>query len=67
MPIELGDVKLYSVLELSERLGVHIQTVRKLLKSGQLRGRKLARKWYVTEQRILSEIILKPEQINEEY
>ena len=49
MPIELGNVKLYSVTELSERLGVHIQTVRRLLKSGQLRGRKLARKWYVTE------------------
>jgi excisionase family DNA binding protein len=49
MPIVLGDVKLFSVTELSETLNINIQTVRKLLNTGKLKGRKLARKWYVTE------------------
>lgn len=50
MPIELGDVKLYSVIELSEKVGINIQTIRKLLHTGKLKGRKMARKWYVTEE-----------------
>lgn len=50
MPIVLGDVKLYSVSELSETLDINVQTVRKMLNTGKLKGRKMARKWYVTEE-----------------
>jgi excisionase family DNA binding protein len=49
MPIQVGDLKLYDVEELSEMLHVQDRTIRKLLKEGQLKARKLARKWYVSE------------------
>jgi excisionase family DNA binding protein len=49
MPIELGNLKLYDVEELSELLHIQDRTVRKLLREGTLKARKLARKWYVSE------------------
>ena len=50
MPIEVGDLKLYDVEELSELLHIQERTIRKLLREGQLKARKLARKWYVSEE-----------------
>ena len=50
MPIVLGEVKLYSVSELSETLDINVQTVRKMFNTGKLKGRKMGRKWYVTEE-----------------
>jgi len=52
MPIELGDLKLYTVKELSEKLGVTIPTIREYLKHGKLRGRKMAGKYFVSEDAI---------------
>lgn len=52
MPIKLENLTLYSVEELASLFGVQRNTVRNLLKSGALRGRKLARKWYVTEENL---------------
>ena len=49
MPKVVGDLKLYSVVELSEKLDIQPGTIRKLLKSGKLKGRKLAKKWYMAE------------------
>ena len=49
MPITIGDMKLYDVEELSEMLNIQDRTIRKLLREGLLPGRKLARKWYVSE------------------
>lgn len=49
MPIQVGDLKLYDVEELSEMLHVQERTIRKLLREGTIKARKLARKWYVTE------------------
>jgi excisionase family DNA binding protein len=49
MPIEVGNLKLYDVEELSEMLHIQERTVRKLLREGTLKAKKLARKWYVTE------------------
>lgn len=49
MPKIIGDLTLYDIEELSESLGINVQTVRKMLAEGKLKGRKLARKWYVTE------------------
>lgn len=49
MPIEVGDLKLYDVQELSELLHIQDRTIRKLLREGTLKARKLARKWYVSE------------------
>ena len=42
-------MKLYDVEDLSEMLKLQDRTVRKLLRDGKLPGRKLARKWYVSE------------------
>jgi len=49
MPIEVGDLKLYDVKELADLLSIQERTIRKLLKEGRLKARKLARKWYVSE------------------
>lgn len=49
MPKKIGDIRLYTVEELSELLEVQETTIRKYLRDGRLRGRKLARRWYVSE------------------
>ncbi len=50
MSIKLGDLELFTVEELSEKLGVQERTIREYLKSGKLKGRKMARRWYVSEE-----------------
>ncbi len=52
MPIKISDMELYDVDELAELLHIQERTVRKLLAEGKLKGRKLARKWYVTEEEL---------------
>ena len=47
--IEIGDLKLFTVEELSERLDIQERTLRDYLRVGRLRGRKLAGRWYITE------------------
>jgi hypothetical protein len=50
MPIRVGsDLILYDVEELSKLFNVQPKSIRILLKEGRLRGRKLAKKWYVSE------------------
>jgi len=60
MPLHIGSVTLYDVEELSRLLQVHEVTVRKLLRTGRLPGRKLAKRWYVSED-ALKEFFLQPE------
>jgi len=48
--IRVGDLVLYDVETLSKLLDVQERTIRKYLREGRLKGRKMARKWYVTEQ-----------------
>ena len=52
MPIKLESLTLYSVEELSKLFDVQENTVRNMFKSGALRGRKLARRWYTTEEHL---------------
>lgn len=52
MPIKVGDFTAYNVEELSELLGVQPKTIREMLKTGKLHGKKLARRWYVSEEDI---------------
>ncbi len=52
MPVKIGEVELYSVDELSELFGVQEVTLRRFLREGRLRGRKLARRWYVTAESV---------------
>jgi len=50
MPITIGNIKLYSVKELSESLNVTPITLRKYLVSGRLKGQKVGGTWYVIEE-----------------
>ena len=50
MPIQAGELKLYDVEELAQLLEVQERTIRKLFREGTLKGRKLAKKWYMTEE-----------------
>ena len=61
MPIKVSEsLVLYDVAELAKLLDVQEVTVRKLFRAGKIRGRKLARKWYVTED-LLQEYFSQPE------
>jgi len=45
---KLGDLELFDVEDLAKILDIQKLTIRRMLKSGKLKGRKLAKKWYVT-------------------
>ena len=60
MPKDLGDLKLYDVEELSKILNIQERTIRQMLRDGKLKARKMARKWYVTEDS-LKEYFAQPE------
>jgi len=49
---KIGELVLYDVAELSKLLDVQEKTIRAILRDGKLKGRKLARKWYVTEENL---------------
>jgi excisionase family DNA binding protein len=49
MPKKIGDLKLYSVDDLHEMLGISKMTIRAYLRDGKLQGRKMGVKWFVTE------------------
>jgi excisionase family DNA binding protein len=52
MPVEIGDLTLYTVEELSELFDVQAKTIRRMLRDGEIKGRKLARRWYTTEEEL---------------
>jgi excisionase family DNA binding protein len=49
MSKKIGDLKLYSVDDLHEMLGISKMTIRAYLRDGKLQGRKMGVKWFVTE------------------
>lgn len=44
---------MYTVEELAEMFGIQERTIRRFLKEGLLKGRKLANRWYVSEESIM--------------
>lgn len=50
MSVKIGELELYTVDELSDLMGIQERTIREYLKAGKIRGRKLAKRWYVTEE-----------------
>jgi predicted site-specific integrase-resolvase len=50
MPIKLGDLTLFDVIELSKKFAINKTTARNYLRTGRLRGRKIGKKWYITEE-----------------
>lgn len=49
MPKQIGNLTLYSVQDLHQKLGLSKMTIRAYLREGKIKGRKLGVKWYVTE------------------
>jgi len=49
MPKDIGELRLYTVKEVAEKLGFLEKTIRKMLREGELQGKKLGRKWFITE------------------
>ena len=62
--IKVGEMVLYDVETLSKLLGIQERTIRRYLREGKLKGRKMARKWYVTEQS-LQEYFEQPGELEE--
>ncbi len=52
MTIQLGDIKLFSVKELSNILGVTELTIRSYITSGKLKGRKFGTRYLVSEENL---------------
>jgi excisionase family DNA binding protein len=52
MPKILGDVKLFTVEELTKILQVQENTIRDYIKTGKLKAKKLARRWWIPEDSI---------------
>lgn len=50
MPIKLGELTLFDVQELSKKFNLNPVTVRNYMRTGRLRGRKVGKKWYITEE-----------------
>jgi len=53
--------RLLSPEEVADILGVHIETVRRLLRSGKIRGKKFGKFWRIKESEILDFGKEKPE------
>ena len=63
MSIQVGDMKLYDVEELAEMLSVGLPTIRRYLREGRLKGKKLAKRWYVSEENLKD--YFQPEEVSE--
>ncbi len=47
--IQVDDVKLYSIMELSKTLNLTPLTIRIYLKKGKLKGKKIGKNWYLSD------------------
>ena len=50
--IQIGDIKAYDVQEIAKALNMTPQSVRKFIREGRIKGRKVGTRWYVTEEAI---------------
>ena len=50
MPTEIGKITLYSTDELSEKLNVTVTTLRRYIKNGNLKARKVGGRWFISEE-----------------
>lgn len=49
MPVIIGDIKLFSLDDLSETLGVTTVTLRSYIAKEKIKARKMGGKWFVSE------------------
>jgi len=54
MPIKVVNKKLYSVKDLSEMLPITPLTIREYFRKGKIKGNKIGKNWYVTEENLES-------------
>jgi len=52
MAKQIGKIKLYSVKDLNESLGVNERTVREWFRKGRIKGVKIGTEWHVTEENL---------------
>jgi len=50
--IKIGDIKAYDVQELAKLFDMTPQSIRKFIREGRIKGRKVGTRWYVTEEAI---------------
>lgn len=49
---KVGDMELYTVKELAELLDFQETTIRKMLREETIKGKKLGKKWFITDKAI---------------
>ena len=49
MPIKLGSITLFNIMELAKKIDLTPATLRGYIKTGKLKGQKVGTKWYVSE------------------
>ena len=49
---QIGDIKIYSVKDLHEALGVNERTIRDWFNKGRLKGVKIGIEWHITEENL---------------
>lgn len=54
MPIKVVTKKLYSVKDLTKMLPITPLTIREYFRKGKIKGNKVGRNWYVTEENLES-------------
>lgn len=47
---QIGDIKFYDVQEIAKAFDMTPQSIRKFLREGRIKARKLGTRWYVTEE-----------------
>ena len=52
MPIRIGELKLYDLEELSDKLQVNVRSLRRWIREGKIKAKKLGVKYYITEQNL---------------
>ena len=50
MPIQIGQLRLYDLEELSEKLQINIRSLRRWIREGKIKAKKVGVKYYITEQ-----------------
>jgi len=49
---QIGDIKFYDVQEIAKIFDMTPQSIRKFLKEGRIKARKVGTRWYVTEEAV---------------
>ena len=66
MSIQVGDMKLYDVEELAGMLSVGTPTIRRYIREGKLKGKKMAKRWYVSEEALKEYFQPEPSEVQPE-